>query len=38
MKQWLYLRLAASNIRKNSRFYVPFMLTGIATVAMFFII
>lgn len=38
MKKHLYLRLALTNIRKNGRFYVPFLLTGIAAVAMFFIL
>lgn len=34
----LYLRLAASNIRNNRRFYLPFLLTAVMTVACFFIL
>ena len=29
----LYLRLAASNIKNNRRFYLPFLLTAVMTVA-----
>ncbi len=32
-----YPRLAVSNIRKNGKFYLPYLLTCIATVAMFYI-
>ena len=34
----LYLRLAASNIKNNRRFYLPFLLTAVMTVACFFIL
>lgn len=34
----LYIKLAADNIKKNGRTYVPYMLTCIITVAMFYII
>jgi putative ABC transport system permease protein len=37
MTKHLYLKLAITNIRKNGRFYVPFLITCVATVAMFFI-
>lgn len=36
-KRSFYLRLAGSNIRKNSRFYLPYLLTGAAVTAMFYI-
>lgn len=32
-----YFRLAMSNIRKNRKFYAPYILTGIGTAAMFYI-
>lgn len=38
MNKRLYLRLAAGNIRKSSRFYVPFLLAAAANVAMFYIL
>ena len=34
----LYLRLAAGNIKNNRRFYLPFLLTAVMTVACFFIL
>ena len=34
----LYLRLAACNIKNNRRFYLPFLLTAVMTVACFFIL
>lgn len=37
MGKSIYLRLAAQNIKNNRRTYVPYMLTGIFTVAMFYI-
>ena len=37
MGKTLYLRLAAQNIKNNRRTYVPYMLTGIFTVGMFYI-
>ena len=33
-----YLSLAGRNIKKNSKFYVPYLLTFVATVAMFYMI
>ncbi len=36
MKHNLYLRLALGNIRRNAKFYVPFLLTCIAAAALFF--
>lgn len=36
-KTGFYARLAAQNIRKNGRFYLPYLLTGIGTSAMFYI-
>ena len=36
MKNHFYLRLAMGNIRKNGKFYFPFLLTCIAASAMFF--
>ena len=33
-----YFKLAAENIRKNSKTYIPFILTCIITIAMFYII
>lgn len=38
MRKGFYLRLAAQNLRKNARIYVPFLITGILTVTMFYII
>ncbi len=38
MKTEFYFKLAASNIRKNSRTYVPYILTCIMTIMMFYII
>lgn len=38
MSSRLYLRLAAENIKKNGKTYIPYMLTCILTVAMFYII
>lgn len=37
MSRGFYLKLAASNIRKNNKTYVPYILTCIMTVAMFYI-
>lgn len=37
MTRHLYLRLAVGNIKNNRRFYFPFLLTAILTVACFFI-
>lgn len=36
MKNNFYLRLALGNIRKNGKFYIPFLLTCVAAAAMFF--
>ena len=38
MSKVFYPKLAASNIRKNSRTYIPYLLTCIFTVGMFYII
>ena len=38
MRKDFYWKLAASNIRNNRRTYVPYIITCIATVAMFFIV
>lgn len=37
MRSFFYPKLALSNIRKNSRFYYPYLLTCIATIAMFYV-
>jgi putative ABC transport system permease protein len=36
-KRAFYYRLALSNIRNNRKFYAPYILTGIGTAAMFYI-
>lgn len=38
MSKGFYFKLAASNIKKNARNYVPFMITSVITAAMFYII
>ena len=38
MKRGFFLKLAAGNIKKNSRTYIPYILTCIMTVAMFYIV
>ena len=38
MNRAFYLKLAAGNIRKNSRIYFPYMLTGSAAAAMYYIV
>ena len=38
MTRFAYSRLAAENIRKNSQTYLPYILTSIASVMMFYII
>lgn len=38
MNNKLYFRLAAGNIRKNAKSYVPFIITSVITSAMFFMI
>lgn len=38
MNKGMYLRLAAANLRKNSRTTLPYLLTCTGTVAMFFTI
>lgn len=37
-KSGFYPRLALGNIRKNGRFYLPYLLTGMGTAAMFYIV
>ncbi len=34
----LYMKLAGTNIKNNRQFYIPYLLTGILTVAMFYMI
>lgn len=38
MKRAFYLRLAWDGIRKNKKLYVPYILTCVGTVAMFYIV
>ena len=38
MRRGFYFKLALSNIRKNAQTYVPYLLTGIASVMMYYII
>ncbi len=38
MKKSFYPKLAAGNIKKNARTYIPYMLTCIITVAMYYIV
>ena len=38
MKKRFFLKLAAENIKKNGKTYIPYMLTCILTVAMFYIV
>lgn len=38
MRNGFYAKLAAENIKKNGKTYLPFMLTCIVTVAMFYIV
>lgn len=37
MSKGLYTRLAVTNMKNNRQFYLPYLLTGILTVAMFYI-
>lgn len=37
MNKWFYTKLALTNIRKNSQNYIPYILTCIMTVMMFYI-
>jgi putative ABC transport system permease protein len=36
MKRLFYARLAFNNIKKNAQGYVPYLLTCIGTIAMFY--
>lgn len=38
MRSFLYPKLAVTNIQKNRKTYIPYILTGILTVAMYYII
>lgn len=38
MNKFFYARLAASNIKKNAKIQIPFMITSILTVSMFYIL
>ena len=37
MSKGLFSKLAVTNIKNNKQFYVPYLLTGILTVGMFYI-
>lgn len=37
MNKWFYPKLAITNIKKNSQTYIPYMLTCICTMMMFFV-
>ena len=37
MNKLFYFRLAAQNLRKNGKFYIPYLLAGIGNVMMFYI-
>lgn len=37
MSNLLYLKLAAINIKKNSKMYIPYIITCICTIAMFYV-
>lgn len=37
MRRFFYLRLAVNNIQKNSQTYLPFLLTCVGTITMYFI-
>ncbi len=37
MNKGMYTKLAITNIKNNRQFYFPYLLTGIITVAMFYI-
>ena len=38
MNKFFYARLAANNIKKNAKIQIPFMITSILTVSMFYIL
>ncbi len=38
MRKGLYFRLAADNLRKNARLYLPYLLSGVLVVGLFYII
>ncbi|WP_455542640.1 FtsX-like permease family protein [Intestinibacter sp.] len=38
MSKFLYLRLAVTNIKKNAKTYVPYIITSVLTICMFYII
>ena len=38
MKLSLYARLAAQNIRKSRRLYVPYLLSGVCMVMIFYVL
>ena len=38
MNNRFFLKLAASNMKKNSKTYIPYILTCVMTVAMFYIV
>ena len=37
-KKWLYARLAASNIKSNGKLYLPYIIAGICSVMMFYMV
>ena len=38
MRKGFFARLAAGNIRKNAKTYLPYILTCVVTVAMFYVV
>ncbi len=38
MRSFFYPKLAVSNIKKNGKFYFPYLLTCIGTIALFYIL
>ena len=38
MSKFFYLKLATTNIKKNAKTYVPYIITCILTISMFYII
>lgn len=37
MKKGFYVRLAANNIRKNGKLYIPYLFTCVLSVVMFYV-
>ena len=38
MSKFFYFKLAITNIKKNAKTYIPYMITSIMTICMFYII